>query len=78
MKALQNHIIFLALAGLSFSTPCLAAKTKYIKVSPRQDLAALVRNARAKWAYKRMRLIASSAELIRTSRSGPSHEQLNC
>ncbi len=51
MKALQNHIIFLALAVLSFSTPCLAAKTKYIKVSPRQDLAALVRNARANTAF---------------------------
>ena len=51
MKALQNHIIFLALAVLSFSTPCLAAKTKYIKGSPRQDLAALVRNARANTAF---------------------------
>ena len=51
MKTIQHYTISLALAGLCFSAPCLAAKTKYVKVSPRQDLAALVRNARANTAF---------------------------
>mgnify|MGYP002039655906 CR=1 FL=1 len=51
MKVIQNCSLFLALVCICLSTAGLEAKTKVIKVSPRQDLAALVRSARANTAF---------------------------
>jgi len=51
MKTIQNYTFVLALACLCCSSPRLEAKIKYVKVTPRQDLAALVRNARANTAF---------------------------
>ena len=51
MKTIPNYTIVLAMACLCCSSPRLEAKIKYVKVTPRQDLAALVRNARANTAF---------------------------
>ena len=56
MKTIPKYTIALALVCVSFCTPQLAARTKYVKVTPAQDLAALIRNARANTAFlRRMR-----------------------
>ena len=63
MKTIQHYTISLALAGLCFSAPCHAAKTKYVKVSPRQDLAALLRNARARCSPMHHRMASTTFDL---------------
>ena len=51
MKTIPKYTIALALVCVSFCTPQLAARTKYVKVTPAQDLAALIRTARANTAF---------------------------
>ncbi|MCH2582128.1 MAG: right-handed parallel beta-helix repeat-containing protein [Planctomycetes bacterium] len=51
MKTIPNYTIVLAMACLCCSSQRLEAKIKYRTGTPRQDLAALVRNARANTAF---------------------------
>ena len=44
-------LIFLALLCSAFCAPRAEARTRYVKVRPGQDLAALIRNARANTAF---------------------------